>query len=119
MQSTRELNAQARLVSGKVLSIGRVDNNGNLLASAPSSHGDVTHDGFYAQGPVFIDHRIKLLTARGSPSAAGTGSPGALAPAIPISIAWSSSSRSTVRMTQRGRQQVSSCPGRSGAQHSR
>ena len=31
------------------------------------------------------------LTTRGLPSAAGTGSHGALAPAIPISIAWSSS----------------------------
>ena len=51
------------------------------------------------QRPVFIDHRIKSLTAKGFPSAAGAGSHGALAPAIPISITWSSSSRSTVRMT--------------------
>ena len=34
MQSAREFNAQARLVSGQVLSIGGVDNNNNLLASA-------------------------------------------------------------------------------------
>ena len=34
MQSARELNAQVPLVKGKVLSIGGVDNNGNLLASA-------------------------------------------------------------------------------------
>jgi N-acetylneuraminic acid mutarotase len=34
MQSGRELNAQTRLLNGKVLSIGGVDNNGNLLASA-------------------------------------------------------------------------------------
>ncbi len=36
MQSARELNAQLRLVSGKVLSIGGVDNNGNLLALSDS-----------------------------------------------------------------------------------
>lgn len=42
--------------------------------------------------------------ARGSPDAGGTGSHGALARAIPISTAWSSSSRSAVRMPQRGRQ---------------
>ena len=34
MQSPREFNAQARLSTGKVLSAGGVDNNGNLLASA-------------------------------------------------------------------------------------
>ena len=34
MQSTRELNSQVRLATGKVLSVGGVDNNGNLLASA-------------------------------------------------------------------------------------
>ena len=34
MQSARELNAQVRLISGQVLSIGGVDNNGSLLASA-------------------------------------------------------------------------------------
>jgi hypothetical protein len=34
MQSARELNAQVRLASGKILSAGGVDNNGNLLASA-------------------------------------------------------------------------------------
>ena len=34
MQSARELNAQALLSNGKVLSIGGVDNNGNLLASS-------------------------------------------------------------------------------------
>ena len=34
MQTARELNAQVRLANGKVLSIGGVDNNGNLLASA-------------------------------------------------------------------------------------
>jgi N-acetylneuraminic acid mutarotase len=34
MQSTRELNAQVRLLTGKVLSIGGVDNNNNILASA-------------------------------------------------------------------------------------
>jgi hypothetical protein len=34
MHSTRELNAQVPLVSGKVLSMGGVDNNGNILASA-------------------------------------------------------------------------------------
>ena len=33
MQSAREFNAQVR-IGGKVLSIGGVDNNGNLLASA-------------------------------------------------------------------------------------
>jgi len=36
-------------------------------------------------------------------SAVGTGSHGALAPAILISKVWSSSSRSTVPMTQRAR----------------
>jgi hypothetical protein len=34
MHSPRELNAQVSLFSGRVLSIGGVDNNGNLLASA-------------------------------------------------------------------------------------
>jgi N-acetylneuraminic acid mutarotase len=34
MQSTRELGAQVRLLTGKVLAIGGVDNNGTLLASA-------------------------------------------------------------------------------------
>jgi N-acetylneuraminic acid mutarotase len=34
MQSARELNAQVLLSNGKVLSIGGVDNNGNLLASS-------------------------------------------------------------------------------------
>ena len=34
MQSARELNTQALLSNGKVLSIGGVDNNGNLLASS-------------------------------------------------------------------------------------
>jgi N-acetylneuraminic acid mutarotase len=34
MQSARELTAQVRLANGKILSIGGVDNNGNLLASA-------------------------------------------------------------------------------------
>ncbi|MGH7837052.1 MAG: Kelch repeat-containing protein, partial [Candidatus Binataceae bacterium] len=33
MQSTRELNAQAQVAGAKVVSIGGVDNNGNLLAS--------------------------------------------------------------------------------------
>jgi hypothetical protein len=36
MQSARELNAQLRLVSGRVLSIGGADNNGNLLALSDS-----------------------------------------------------------------------------------
>ena len=40
MQSARELNAQLRLVSGKVLSIGGVDNNGNLLALSDSQAVD-------------------------------------------------------------------------------
>ena len=34
MQSPREANAQVKLLNGKVLSIGGVDNNANLLASA-------------------------------------------------------------------------------------
>ncbi|HEV2488405.1 MAG TPA: kelch repeat-containing protein [Candidatus Acidoferrales bacterium] len=34
MQSAREFNAQVKLANGKVLSIGGVDNSGNLLASA-------------------------------------------------------------------------------------
>lgn len=34
MQSARELNAQVRISGGKVLSIGGVDNSGNILASA-------------------------------------------------------------------------------------
>lgn len=34
MQSTREFNAQVLMVNGKVLSIGGIDNNGNILASA-------------------------------------------------------------------------------------
>ena len=34
MQSARELNAQVRLSNGKVLSIGGVNNNGNILSSA-------------------------------------------------------------------------------------
>src|SRR5882762_7999363 len=37
------------------------------------------------------------LTARGLPSAVGTGSRGALAQAIPISIAWSSNSLDDLR----------------------
>ena len=41
MQSARELNAQVPVSSGRVLSIGGVDNNGNILASgelySPSS----------------------------------------------------------------------------------
>jgi N-acetylneuraminic acid mutarotase len=41
MQSARELNAQVKLVNGKVLSIGGVDNSGNVLASAE----------LYASGP--------------------------------------------------------------------
>jgi hypothetical protein len=41
MQSTRELGAQARLLTGKVLSIGGVDNSNNVLASAE----------IYAPGP--------------------------------------------------------------------
>jgi hypothetical protein len=40
MQSARELDAQVPLAQGKALSIGGVDNNGNLLASAEVySHG--------------------------------------------------------------------------------
>jgi hypothetical protein len=34
MQSARELNAQVRVSGGKVLSMGGVDNNGNILSSA-------------------------------------------------------------------------------------
>ena len=34
MQSAREFNAQAGLSNGKVLTMGGVDNNGNLLASS-------------------------------------------------------------------------------------
>src|SRR5579863_1390627 len=34
MQSARELNAQVLMINGKVLSIGGIDNNNNLLASA-------------------------------------------------------------------------------------
>jgi len=34
LQSARELNAQVLLANGKVLSMGGIDNNGNLLASA-------------------------------------------------------------------------------------
>lgn len=40
MQSARDLNAQLRLVSGKVLSIGEVDNHGNLLALSDSQAVD-------------------------------------------------------------------------------
>ncbi len=34
LQNARELNAQVLMASGKVLSVGGIDNNGNLLASA-------------------------------------------------------------------------------------
>ncbi len=53
LQSAREFNAQVLLATGKVLSVGGVDNNGNLLASAElftSGLGAWTLTGSMAQG---------------------------------------------------------------------
>jgi N-acetylneuraminic acid mutarotase len=52
MQSARELTAQVKVSGGKVLSIGGVDNNGNILASAElysSSSGKWTLTGSMAE----------------------------------------------------------------------
>ena len=60
MQSARELNAQVRLSSGKVLSIGGVDGSGNLLASAElfsSSTGKWTLTGSMAEARESVSRR--------------------------------------------------------------
>ena len=71
MQSTRELNAQVREASGKVLSIGGVDNNGNLLASAEvySTAGKWTLTGSMAEAreafPAVVLTNGKVLVSGG------------------------------------------------------
>lgn len=53
MQSTRDFSAQARLLTGRTLSMGGVDGSGNLLASAElysSTHGTWTLTGSMAHG---------------------------------------------------------------------
>jgi N-acetylneuraminic acid mutarotase len=72
MQSARELNAQALLSKGKVLSIGGIDNNGNLLASSelyiPSS-GKWTPTGSMSQArqafPAVVLTNGKVLVSGG------------------------------------------------------
>jgi len=73
MQSARELNAQVRLAGGKVLSIGGVDNNGNLLASAEVyslSSGNWTPTGSMADArelfPAVVLTNGKVLVSGGA-----------------------------------------------------
>ena len=72
MQSARELNAQALLSNGKVLSIGGVDGNGNLLASSElhsSSSGKWTLTGSMSNArqvfPAVVLSNKKVLVSGG------------------------------------------------------
>ncbi|MFI5110321.1 MAG: choice-of-anchor D domain-containing protein, partial [Terriglobales bacterium] len=72
MQSARELNAQVLLSNGKVLSIGGVDNNGNLLASSElysSSSGKWTLTGSMSNArqvfPAVVLSNKKVLVTGG------------------------------------------------------
>jgi N-acetylneuraminic acid mutarotase len=95
MQSARELNAQVLLSNGKALSIGGVDNNGNLLASSElysSSSGKWTLTGsmFNARQvfPAVVLSNKKVLVS------GGLGAGGAVLAAAelydPATGAWSS-----------------------------
>jgi N-acetylneuraminic acid mutarotase len=95
MQSPRELNAQVKLASAKVLSIGGVDNNGNLLASAEiynAGPGTWTVTGSMAEPresfPAVVLTDGKVLVAGG----VGTGSAILAAAELydPATGAWSS-----------------------------
>jgi hypothetical protein len=72
MQSARELNAQVRVSGGKVLTIGGVDNSGNILASAElynPSTGKWTLTGSMAQAreysPAVVLKSGKVLVSGG------------------------------------------------------
>lgn len=72
MQSPRELNAQVKLATGKILSMGGIDNNGNLLSSAElynSGPGTWTLTGSMAQAreyfPAVVLTSGKVLVAGG------------------------------------------------------
>ena len=95
MQSARELNAQALLSNGKVLSIGGVDNNGNLLASSElysSSSGKWALTGSMSQArqvfPAVVLSNKKVLVS------GGLGASGTVLAAAelydPTTGAWSS-----------------------------
>jgi N-acetylneuraminic acid mutarotase len=95
MQSARELNAQVLLSNGKVLSIGGVDNNGNLLASSEqysSSSGKWTLTGSMSQSrqvfPAIVLSNKKVLVS------GGLGASGTVVAAAelydPTTGAWSS-----------------------------
>src|ERR1700686_1952148 len=95
MQSARELNAQALLSNGKVLSIGGVDNNGNLLASSElysSSSGKWALTGSMSQArqvfPAVVLSNKKVLIS------GGLGASGTVLAAAelydPTTGAWSS-----------------------------
>ena len=95
MQSPREFNAQVKLANAKVLSIGGIDNNGNLLSSAelfnPSS-GAWTLTGSMAQGREIFP--AVLLTTGKVLVAGGLGTSGTILAAAelydPASGTWSS-----------------------------
>ena len=95
MQSARELNAQALLSNGKVLSIGGVDNNGNPLASSElysSSSGKWALTGSMSQArqvfPAVVLSNKKVLVS------GGLGASGTVLAAAelydPTTGAWSS-----------------------------
>jgi hypothetical protein len=72
MQSARELNTQVLLSNGKVLSIGGLDNNGNLLASSElysSSSGKWTLTGSMSNArqvfPAVVLPNKKVLVSGG------------------------------------------------------
>ncbi len=95
MQSARELNAQVLLSNGKVLSIGGVDNNGNLLASSElysSSSGKWTLTGSMSQArqvfPAVVLSNKKVLVSGGL--GAGGTVVGAAELYDPTTRAWSS-----------------------------
>jgi N-acetylneuraminic acid mutarotase len=95
MQSARELNAQVLLSNGKVLSIGGVDNSGNLLASSElysSTSGKWTLTGSMSQArqafPAVVLSNKKVLVS------GGLGASGTVLAAAelydPTTGAWSS-----------------------------